>query len=161
MSKKKSGFFSWIFGIKLLKNNFNSTRDIIKRSRPSYDESRMDDFEDVLENLNLKTEDDKISHLINIYSNLKLSFFITSIMSLILFFVLFIPSLINMSYLSLISSFLIILSISLMSVIYSVRCYQVRQRRLLPLSEWRRNKKEWFPKKINKDSLIIKKSSKK
>jgi len=151
----KSGFLSWFSGAKLLKNNFKSTMDIVKRARPSYEETKIDDFESVLNSLNLKSEEDKINHLLKVYSNLRLSFFLSAFIFVLFTLFLLVPSILSMSYFSLFTTTLILILISLMSINYSVRCYQIRKRNLLPLSDWVKNKSQWFPKKINKDSLKL------
>lgn len=148
MSKKKEGLLSKLVGMRTLRLGLDQTKEMIgslnQRDPNTYIK---ESFEEALDRLDIPLEK-RDMHLINIYKNLKISFLMLLVMSLLFFFVGVLSNfksgnvLAALSYSSLIFAFLSVMANN------SFRCFQIRYRELGGIKKWFKNPKEWYPKSL-------------
>lgn len=129
-----------------IKNNFLLTKSLLKREKKEVKkESIKETFSDALLRLGIEPENEE-KHLNKVYKSLK----ITSIVSLLLFIVLtFVISyqiFIGNGGIIIYAFYFIALTIFLKSFESSFRCFQIRKKELLGITNYIKNPKEWYPK---------------
>ena len=152
--KEKKGLFYQVSGIKHIQSAFGVTKDMLKGlKKKNPNEYQTETVESALERFNIpKTE--WTTHLLKVYKNFQLSFFILSAASLI-FFIFGVVG--NFTHGNVIGG---ILYLAILFAVFSVilnnsfRCYQIRRylekgiKELGGLDVFLRTPKEWFPSNI-------------
>lgn len=150
MKNNKKSFFNKAVGLDTIKSGFSFTANLISSMKPSKNDYRQESFEEALERLGINNEN-KESHLLKIYSQLRLRFIIFFIAKLFLICWGIFNIINSENYLTFISTIVIIALLFVFNLSNSLRCYQIREQKLGNIDIWFKNYKEWYPKKINKD----------
>lgn len=152
--QEKKGLFYQMSGAKHISSAFGVTKDMLQgiRTKKASD-YQSETIESALERFNIPKTEMK-THLLKVYKNFQLSFFILGTASI--FF--FLMGIVGNFYNGQIGSGILYIAIlfAVFSVILnnSFRCYQVRRylengiNELGGLNEFFRSPKEWFPRKI-------------
>lgn len=150
MSNKKEGLFSKLVGMRTLRMGFDHTKDMLKSLKQKDPNLYIKEtFDEALDRLDIPLEN-REAHLINVYKNLKLSFIMLLVMSLLFLVVGVSINFYNgnilaaLSYSSLVFAFVSVMANN------SFRCYQIRIRELGGVKSWLKNYKEWYPSSLGK-----------
>lgn len=150
MSDNKDGLFSKLLGLRTIKMGLDQTGEMLKNLKSKDPNLYIKEtLEEALDRHGIAVED-RDSHLINIYKNLKISFLMLLFMCFLFMFVgvfrnFYMGNLLAaIAYLSLIFAFLTVMANN------SFRCYQIRKRELGGVKEWLKNYKEWYPVSLGK-----------
>ena len=149
-NKEKHGLFYKLAGMRTMKFGFEHTKDMLKSLKVKNSNEYIEEsFDEALDRLGIPDEN-KETHLINIYKNMKLSFIILSCAVVLFIIIGVIVNLIQANYLS---AFLYLsITVAFLSVVFnnSFRCFQIRRKQLGGLKEWIKTPKEWYPVSLKK-----------
>ena len=153
--ERKKGLLRRLSSYDDIKSNFILTKNVLKEEKKNLKkEAIKETFEDALKRHGVKSEHQE-KHLNKVYKNLKLTSIISFIMSFIVFYLVTYNILKTDTGFILYAFYFIAFTILLKSIESAFRCFQIREKRLLNISEYLKNPKEWYPRKFiyKKESL--------
>ena len=157
MEKKKRGLFNKVFGFETIKQGAVMTKEMISDVAPNKKNLIKESFGKALKRNGI-TKSEENQTLLRLYKNQKVQFLVIISGAIFLMYKSISSFLIGSGFSDILSGFsFLTLSFALTSVSlhYAFRCFQIRNKRLGMLKIWLSSPKEWYPRKINKDLLII------
>lgn len=153
-NKEKRGLFYQVSGMKHIQSAFGVTQDMLKglKTKKASD-YHSETVESALERFNIP-KNEWPTHLLKVYKNLQLSFFILGLALIMFFIVGVIGNFIHGNTMG--GIVYLAISFAVFSVILnnSFRCYQIRRyfekgiKELGGLDMFLKSPKEWFPRKV-------------
>lgn len=130
-----------------IKNNFILTKNILKEEKKNIKkETIKETFEEALSRHGVKPEHEE-NHINKVYKNLKITFNISFLMSMVVFFLVTYNILNADGGLIIYAFYFIAFTILTKAIESAFRCFQIRNKELLNIKEYLKNPKEWYPKK--------------
>ena len=153
MSKKeKKGLMRKALGVESIKGAFTHTVDMVKSTNPKNQEYIKETFQEAMERHGVKKEDQD-DYLLKIYRNLKIQIMVLLVGSIYILYFGVISAFFDEKYLMGFTYSLITFALFSLMAQYSLRCFQIREKKLGMLKEWFVSPKNWFPRKIKKADL--------
>lgn len=153
---KKQGLLSKMFGLETIKIGANMTRSMINDAKPNKKEYIKETFNQALRRSGISKSEEN-NHLLKIYKNQKIQFFIINFGVAFLFFNGFKSLLFNAGEWTKILSGISFVTVSFalfsMSMHFAFRAFQIRNKKLGMLKYWMKTPSEWYPNKLTKERL--------